>query len=1643
VKRLALLLHLALYCALPLTAEEPLPPEEEAPEAIFEAEIGASDVDFFLTGSWTTSLTSSYGWLFGLDSGPAPGSVPGLESDGLFVFKQIPDLMFSIWLEERYFLETTVTSGDFEDFFQENTIRMGYQGKEDEFFRHLYISNRDIGINPYPYLEVPGTGESSLGAEALLGSGEARHELLLRSDNNEAGEVVYIGSNLVSEREVALAEYIRGRFFKLPDRQVEDLVVYIEDPYGTVTGTDADGRAYKYRRAELEDAFLDAEGGLVTLSEEAAGRVVVYYHKGAAEIGDASLGPGALCATALGKLDPTGIPLDFDWGVLGYLGQDMADRQVTIEGKTALRLYMPGEFSPFEILASYALDESMPEDLSRLRVTIIPAGDADGSAPPHVIRFRLLPDADYVGAYLDGDVRGNFRNLYPFLDDGDTEAFDPENLLYGPEAEPAEGYLRYALLISRLTPVEEYRLGGDLVPGSVRVKRNGAEESRFEMDYDTGTLTFLTYIHPDDRLEISFRRRQSLLNNTDLLFAWGNFLPLRDDLSLELAAGLRWNVLPGGYTEEAYSRTGALIASTALKGEGEKLSFRAAGAVSYTNPDTTGIMRLAGMEGRGIPIALSEDTAYPAAEPKDAFMLASTNRGQLIYKDYRSYNLLGSTLMPYDWDAPKEYAYEPGSKIGPYLAGGSSQGRTKGQSLVLDFNLAAGEYAGAQIPVAAGQGLLDLSGLESLVLSYRSIDTVDGDGDLSLYLQIGEVGEDLDADAVLDEEPSSSSAGFKFNYSGSDYLLVGGGPRNEGNSRRDTEDVDGSGQLDNEDPAVPADYIHTTLAKSVPAGDDVWKVASFSLAGVEDKLKRVRAVRLLIADGGGSGSSGRILIDGLRLAGSGFWGNEAAFKLNTGSLEIREVAETAAASPPSTELVDAFSRVDEVFHPLGERQEVLEVAWTNAPAAIADRTIRGLTGGASGGVDYRKINLYYRLPQIANLPAPPDDRIEFALLDSAGRGVRWGFTAQTQDAWALIEVDLDADRVLLNGAEPAGAFVSADAGRGSLSRLEIVLPDNSDGTVYLDELHLTEPRSEVGGAFALDAELLLPGTLMSVGEHPLIHDLRLKEAIDFRSEGFAPLYGEPAQVTGFSSYSEADVGISVTDLSVDLLVAGGAERSPDLSGGHRLLMPNVPFPLSFKDAYSVRETAAGRSLYRANTLRLSIPAAGEVSLESEADSGGGLLNQSWDLDLRATNLAPVLPGASLSLRASRDGYTPAEEGYFTSWIRDYRLLAPRDEGEPLERKTGLDLSVGVDTRPLGFDLGVGTDSRSFDFLTSPETRSQENSLEAEIAFPWSPGSEDGKRRLTLTPGYRREVRVTDTESGAGDFAVDGAVCFDRLRDQDYFFSQVPFVELYSGRTEERFLAAAGNLEEAAYLCESTLALSRPFSSRLRDLWLPSYLKLSVGRELELAGAADEDINTYSLDLRANALNLFGEYGAYPLFDFYRTDSYSAGLGLEARVDHEVWRPGQTAGLREAAFLLEHFLNLEGASGASFTLDNRFRASLAEPADNPHALYSNTLGLLYLWTRTPEKAVKLRFLKPGSSPYWSHLESLEYEFKREEKVLSYHPLNLIVRHESSLIFPDQGHLKAAFSLGLDRERQAGSNSLWRLGFRGGIEAQIAF
>jgi hypothetical protein len=171
--------------------EDPAITQLEAPEALFELDIGDAEVDFFLEGAWRASLLGSFGVLIGPDGtqlSPFPGFGQGL------TFQQMPDLTFSVWLLNRFFIEASVI-GDFlehdYDYFDQNYILMGYLGEEGEFLKRILIGSKDVGIDPFPFVDVPEPGSSSLGVEAVMGTGMSEHQLLLRYDNNEPDSLTW------------------------------------------------------------------------------------------------------------------------------------------------------------------------------------------------------------------------------------------------------------------------------------------------------------------------------------------------------------------------------------------------------------------------------------------------------------------------------------------------------------------------------------------------------------------------------------------------------------------------------------------------------------------------------------------------------------------------------------------------------------------------------------------------------------------------------------------------------------------------------------------------------------------------------------------------------------------------------------------------------------------------------------------------------------------------------------------------------------------------------------------------------------------------------------------------------------------------------------------------------------------------------------------------------------------------------------------------------------------------------------------------------------------------------------------------------------------------------------------------------------
>ncbi len=668
--------------------------------------------------------------------------------------------------------------------------------------------------------------------------------------------------------------------------------------------------------------------------------MLAYYTKngGADEVGDATLGIDALPKVTGGKRDLSDVTppfVQFRWGMGVYLGENMDDRRITVPGVgDCLLLWEPGDPSPFQAANTYAFSIAAPSETSR--ITAFLEKKAAGTLEPANVNFKIDTTSKRVSLLVkDTDFREDFYNWYPFWT-APPEA--PINLLYGPDRDALEGLLGLELVVQALQPVEGYVLGSEVVPGSVRVTVNGVEERRFTFDKSTGRLTFQVEIASTDRIEVRWRTADIGSAGGDVLLTWRDDIQLTESLGFWAAAGLRWNVGSGFTAGEPYSRSGAVVAAAGLEGSVGEFDWSVNAAGSFANPDTTGVVRLHGMEGHSLEVDLSEERAWPAAPPDadddpelpdddDGPLegLHADNRGRLLYRDYwKHIGLGGFELQNRDWTAPL-VEYDDGGRSGPYNVRGSSAGTSDGRSLVIEYDLPnGGDWVGTQLPVAAGS-LPDLSTAKSITVRYQRLGL---EGDVQLYMEVGAIGEDIDDDGAPDAEDSATSSGFPFNYDPSNLvkkLWVGAGPGMMGNRVKDSEDRDGSGTLTAEERLRIVQKTDSTDLRFTGAiTDPDWSTYVFELGDADRaKLQQARSIRIVLI-GLAPATSGRILIDRISIAGSAYWAESS-----NDTATVREVSEHLLGSDDPGEgnrLGDVEPEAMELFHTAGETQEVLAIA---------------------------------------------------------------------------------------------------------------------------------------------------------------------------------------------------------------------------------------------------------------------------------------------------------------------------------------------------------------------------------------------------------------------------------------------------------------------------------------------------------------------------------------------------------------------------------------------------------------------------------------------------------------------------------------------------------------------------------------------
>lgn len=1568
-------------------------PEDEAPAAIFQTELGSSDVSMFLTGYWNIALSGSVGFARSPQYNIlTPFSFPGM-THGV-IFEQEPDLFISLWLNKKYFFEASVIAG-----YELNTLLLGYDGFEDEFVRRVRIGNTDVNMSNYSLLSLSDPPSDSIGASALFASERSRQEILLRLDRIENKKKVFIGNNEIIETEIHLQSYLRGKLLILPDDTVDDLEILIETTPGdgSIALTDIDGRTYS--RPAAGQVFASADKGVVILKQETDARIIAYYRKNGNPVGHSTIGKSALSGETANYIDIDAPLVDFSFSSQLYFGVQMDSWKIDGGDKDYLLLYDKGAFSPFEHMGVYQAGSFLPEENWRSRIIF----DSNEE-----IESEINQDGQFFTLYrISDDIRAP-SNRYPF-------AMEFPHL-YGPSREINIGYTDRFLIHQTLYPVELFQLE-DALEGSIRITRNYEPEMRFEIE-PSGIVKFFSPVLPDDRLEISYKTSSQQSKGGDLLFGYGADFQILPNLVMSTAIGLNWNVFAGSFSTKVDDNPGSILAGIGADFKTDLVSVDVDGGLTVSSPDTSGVFRLFGMEDHSINIPIADTQLAPARPPDTPpgmQVLSISNRGKLLYKDYRTYAVSGTSyLNRYDWTeipANQIFSYTDGSIPGPYIA--SSGDNTVGDSvMVLDYVLAdEDDWIGAQFPFFPNHSSPDLSTFDSLQFFWKA----EGDiNDLQIYIQIGAIGEDIDNDGLLDSESTELSQGFTFDDPSNDvYLLIGGGSFGLGNNTTDSEDKNANGVLDREVTRhIVTREINSADIGTFPSAD--WQSVEIEFTEVErHMLSDARAIRFIIEKDELAEKRGRLLIGGLQINGSEF----KAYSQNSGSVIAQEIDEQLHY-PEDLNLETTYTEVQRIFHPAGEDQRILEIAW-NAISPDEGWHLTGLTSTVLSN-SYGELNFFMKPSALT-----PDEKatLQIDLTDNMEKGYHFEFPITEQDRWTRWNLDLRNGKVYADGALVNGTNFTVDNDIRHINKFHMKLSGTTDGVLLLDEIHLSDASISVGIGAAAVIEITPKGKGLSVFGIPILTNITIREEVSVRSEAYNAGVTSTAVANGISSSTEFDAVSLYTGIHTEFNVNWIADLLL-LSGGHRFTFPSFQSPLSFTDAFNLRRFADGFSFSHSNRINAALPNISELILSATSSTYEETLNQSWNAELRSRWTAPVSYSVLWRFLNVSSEYRPSLSGYFHEWAESFKLLVPRMDSDRSEREMSAQMNLTYELPSISVFFSPLFSYRNW----GSGTRQQQNKGEIQLKIPLI-FNEGTLNRFSFNTTLKRSFSHSLQSVISNGVNDDISIFWSNVSTQKYLLS-IPLLDIFTSDLTTQFSNRTQALQRAEYIPSVQFDFSRSFGSSIWDLLFPSAVGFGLTRELLREEDSISNLHTAKLQLRFAAINLFGQTGAYRLTSLYETEEISGNLTFFAGTS-------DMSALETWDLILQNYFAFYGEGDNELSFDNWFSVS-----SNSLINIVDEATVAYTWYKDIERIIRIPLvnIEVEKGVYYQNKESLSVSYNQDNE-----HLNIRARHATTLFVGSYGHIEGNVGFGIDSSSPSGDQNrpTWLFGLEAGIQARVTF
>lgn len=814
------------------------------PEEQKHLALGFEEWDTKVIVSGWVNLKAGYGWVVKNES--YSEAIPGV-SQG-FTLDQDMKIGIVGKIGERVSVSIDHSSDN-----PENLYELAFKALDTDTgsLRELRAGNiaLSLPLSSY-YLKYSGTSKESYGVKSVFQFGDVTWQSILNLTSSQQGHKSFTGSKQTTTLSLPETSYIKRKYFILPDTGIDtNFVLYASTTNSTTADKKIDS-AYFRKLYPGSDYVLNRATGELTLSNASARGIDL-----------------AVRYTAAGSaMNTSG----------GSTGTDANN------GDTYLYLWKAtNDFSPYQHCGYYTLSQKNLDLSAGFTLKVVYTSDTSRQAS-----FQFTSE-DYTLGALAGSLK--FNSTLPFP--------DSSGVIYSNSQDPTSANSTYTMLITYTANVKSYQLDYGVVSGSERVYINGKllASSEYKVDSDLGLLTFnqARLINNNDQIEVYYEYKPFYTGSQK--FGAATRLDYKPNKAFNIGTTAVYSVAQRD--EEApsigTSAEGLFMgnidssfnAAEWLKiADQWELSLKGEAAVSVFDPNSAGVARVEDFEdiSDGFSFNKTENRWILASPPSALSNLNQTNRGKLLYRDYRSYNLDGSfSLVHYSRALSADQIFDYSEKPGPYNALGghlspADYPNLSQSSLIFDYDFRnGGEWVGAVLPFSGGSGI-DFSEYEEVSFWVRMEGDEDGDNtydasgtsEVEFYIGVGTLNEDSDGDGILDAEATRSQAGYPFNSAADPSSIetyIGRGRKGGGDNYRQTEDLNLNDSLDTNESLVlfPSAAATENTNAGISCGE--FRKVSFSIKSLDSDtlsaLSHAQALSVYIRRG--TGYKGRLIIDSL------------------------------------------------------------------------------------------------------------------------------------------------------------------------------------------------------------------------------------------------------------------------------------------------------------------------------------------------------------------------------------------------------------------------------------------------------------------------------------------------------------------------------------------------------------------------------------------------------------------------------------------------------------------------------------------------------------------------------------------------------------------------------------------------------------